>query len=260
MPADACPPCGGVVGGFALEEDIMRQVVVTGGGTGIGRAVAAAFATVGEAVVITGRRPDVLAKTAADLGGQVTPVAFDAADPEQVTAARDQLPARVDVLVNCAGGNTDIGLPDPATLAELAAAWRANLEANVLSAVLVTAALRSRLSRGGAVINISSIAAHRPGAGSYAGAKAAVEAWNLSLAAELGPDGITANVIAPGYIEDTEFFRDRMTPERRERLISQTLNGRAGTPADIAATALFLASPAASHLTGQTVHVNGGAL
>jgi 3-oxoacyl-[acyl-carrier protein] reductase len=238
----------------------MRQVVVTGGGTGIGRAVAAAFANDGEAVVITGRRAEVLEKTAADLGERVTPVAFDAADPDRVTAALDRLPAQVDVLVHCAGGNTDIGAPDPTTLAEVAAAWEKNFHANVLSAVLVTTALRPRLNRGGAVINISSIAAHRPGAGSYAAAKAAVEAWNLSLAAELGRDGITANVIAPGYIEDTEFFRDRMTPERRERLIGQTLNGRAGTPADVAATAVFLASPAASHITGQTVHVNGGAL
>jgi 3-oxoacyl-[acyl-carrier protein] reductase len=238
----------------------MRQVVVTGGGTGIGRAVAAAFAEAGETVVITGRRADVLAKTAADLGSKVRAVAFDAAEPDQVAAALDQLPESVDVLVNCAGGNTDIGTPDPATLAEVAQAWRANLDANVLSAILVTTALRPRLAPGGTVINISSIAAHRPGAGSYAAAKAAVEAWNLSLAAELGPDGITANVIAPGYIEDTEFFRDRMTAERRERLIDQTVNGRPGTPGDIAATVVFLASPGASHITAQTLHVNGGAL
>lgn len=89
----------------------MRQVVVTGGGTGIGRAVAAAFAEAGDEVVITGRRADVLAKTAADLGPAVRPVPFDAADPDQITAALSDLPPRVDVLVNCAGGNTDIGAP-----------------------------------------------------------------------------------------------------------------------------------------------------
>jgi 3-oxoacyl-[acyl-carrier protein] reductase len=238
----------------------MRQIVVTGGGTGIGLAVAGTFAGAGDAVVITGRRPDVLAKAAADLGSGVRAVAFDAADPGQVAAALADLPGRVDVLVHSAGGNTSIGAPEPEDLAELAAAWRANLDANLLSAVLVTAALRPRLAPGGAVISLSSIAAHRAGADSYGAAKAAVEAWNLTLAAELGTDRITANVIAPGYTEDTEFFRDRMTEQRRAALIGQTANGRAGTPADIAATVAFLASPAASHITGQTLHVNGGAL
>jgi 3-oxoacyl-[acyl-carrier protein] reductase len=238
----------------------MRQVVVTGGGTGIGRAVAAAFAEAGDQVVITGRRPDVLAKTAADLGSSVRPVPFDAADPAQVTAALSDLPPQVNVLVNCAGGNTDIGAPEPDGLAGLAAAWHANLDANVLSAVLVTTALRPRLTPGGAVINLSSIAAHRPGAAAYGAAKAAVEAWNLTLAADLGADRITANVISPGYIEDTEFFRDRMTPQRRTTLIGQTFTGRAGNPSDIAGTVVFLASPAASHITGQVLHVNGGAL
>lgn len=238
----------------------MRQVVVTGGGTGIGRAVAAAFAGRGDEVVITGRRPDVLAKTAADLGSSVRPVPFDASRPAEVEAALSSLPARVDVLVHCAGGNTDIGAPEPGGLAGLAAAWHANLDANVLSAVLVTAALRPRLARGGAVISLSSITAHRAGAAAYGEAKAAVEAWNLTLAADLGQDRITANVISPGYIEDTEFFRDRMTPQRREALIGQTHTGRAGHPGDIAGTAVFLASPAASHITGQVLHVNGGAL
>ncbi|MGH3404939.1 MAG: SDR family NAD(P)-dependent oxidoreductase [Streptosporangiaceae bacterium] len=238
----------------------MRQVVVTGGGTGIGRAVAAAFAEAGDDVVITGRRPDVLAKTAADLGSSVRPVPFDTADPAQVTAALSDLPPRVNVLVNCAGGNTDIGAPEPDGLAGLAAAWHANLDANVLSAVLVTTALRPRLAPGGAVISLSSIAAHRPGAAAYGAAKAAVEAWNLTLAADLGADQITANVISPGYIEHTEFFRDRMTPQRRTTLIGQTFTGRAGNPSDIAGTVLFLASPAASHITAQVLHVNGGAL
>jgi 3-oxoacyl-[acyl-carrier protein] reductase len=239
----------------------MRQIVVTGGGTGIGRAVANAFANsdAGAEVVITGRRPDVLAKTADELGPRVRAVPFDATDAAQITAALDALPDSVDVLVNSAGGNTDIGAPDPDSLAELADAWRTNLESNVLSAVLVTTALRDRLSPGGAVINLSSIAAHRGGSGSYGAAKAAIEAWNLTLAADLGADRITANVIAPGYTEDTEFFRGGMTDQRRAALIAQTATGRAGTPADIAAAVLFLASPTASHITGQTLHVNGGA-
>ncbi|MEW2167186.1 SDR family oxidoreductase [Streptomyces sp. NPDC007084] len=238
----------------------MRQIVVTGGGTGIGRAIAEAFAERGDQVVITGRRKEALEETAERLGASVRPIAFDASDPEQVEAALDSLPARVDVLVNNAGGNTDIGAGTPSGLAGVAAAWRANLDANVLSAVLVTTALRPRLAAGGAVVSVSSIAAHRGGSGSYGSAKAAVEAWNLTIAQELGKDRITANIVAPGYIESTEFFRDGMTPERRAALLAQTANGRAGTPQDIAGTVLFLASPAASHITGQTLHVNGGAL
>ncbi|WP_329568658.1 SDR family NAD(P)-dependent oxidoreductase [Kitasatospora sp. NBC_01266] len=260
---------------------MMRQIVVSGGGTGIGRAVAAAFAEQGEQVVITGRRKDVLERTAAELGPAVRPVAFDAADPAQVTAALAELPDQVHVLVNNAGGNTDLGAApaevaenaeaagaaeaaedteDPAGLAALAAAWQANLNANLLSAVLLTSALRERLRPGGTVINLSSIAAHRGGSGSYGAAKAAVEAWNLTLAQQLGPEGITANVIAPGYIEDTEFFGAGISPERRAWNIANALNRRAGTPADIAGTALYLASPAAGHLTGQTLHLNGGTL
>ncbi|MFF7634472.1 SDR family NAD(P)-dependent oxidoreductase [Kitasatospora sp. NPDC008050] len=248
-----------------------RQIIVTGGGTGIGRAVAAAFAEQGDQVVITGRRKGVLADTAAELGPTVRAVAFDAADPAQVAAALAELPDQVDVLVNNAGGNTDIGaepaegraepaegLPVVDALDALAAAWLANLNANLLSAVLVTTALRERLRPGGAVINLSSIAAHRGGSGSYGAAKAAVEAWNLTLAQQLGPEGITANVIAPGYIEETEFFGAGIAPERRAWNIANALNQRAGTPADIAGTALYLASPAASHLTGQTLHINGG--
>jgi 3-oxoacyl-[acyl-carrier protein] reductase len=238
----------------------MQHVVVTGGGTGIGKAIAAAFAQRGDEVVITGRRPVPLAETAAQLGSTVRAVAFDASDPAQVERALADLPPAVDVLVNNAGGNTDIGPQRPDSLSDVAASWRANLDANVLSAVLMTTALRNRLAPGGAVINFSSIAAHRAGAGSYSAAKAAIEAWNLTLATDVGTDKITANVIAPGFIEGTEFFHGGMTDERRSRLVAQTANGRAGTADDIAAAVLFLTSPAAGHITGQTIHVNGGAL
>ncbi|MFC5800123.1 SDR family NAD(P)-dependent oxidoreductase [Streptomyces formicae] len=238
----------------------MRHIVITGGGTGIGRAIAEAFAGNGDQVVITGRRKHVLDETAEQLGPRVRAVAFDAADPHQVEAALRELPQRVDVLVNNAGGNTGIGAARPDGLAGLADAWRANFDANVLTTVLVTSALRPRLAAGGAVVSISSIAAHRGGSTSYGAAKAAVEAWNRTLAQQLGKDGITANVVAPGYIEDTEFFGGPIAAQKHEELIAQTANGRAGTPADIAAAIVFLASPAASHITAQTLHVNGGAL
>jgi 3-oxoacyl-[acyl-carrier protein] reductase len=238
----------------------MRNVLVTGGGTGMGKAIAAAFAQAGDQVVITGRRPGPLAETAAELGPRVIALPFDAADPAQVERAAAELPQHIHVLVNNAGRNTDIGAPDPRTLQDVARAWQANLDANVFTAVLVTEAVKDRIQAGGAIVSMSSIGAHRSGAGSYGAAKAAVEAWNMTLAREVGQRQITANVVAPGFIDGTEFFRSTMTDERRATLIAQTANGRPGTAEDIAGTVLFLASPQASHITGQVIHVNGGAL
>lgn len=232
-----------------------RNVLVTGGGTGIGRAVAAAFAADGDAVVITGRRPAPLQDTADALGVQA--VICDGTDPAQVEALTAQLPASVDVIVHCAGGNTDFDRPSPSDLASLADNWRANIDANLLTAVLMTAAISDRLADGGTVVNIGSIAADK-GAGAYGAAKAAVASWNVDLAAELGPRGVTANTVSPGYIADTEFFRDQLTDERRDALIAATHTGRAGTPDDVAGTVHFLASPAARQITGQVIAVNGG--
>ena len=233
-----------------------RTVIVTGGGTGIGRAVAARFAEAGDAVVITGRRPGPLRAAAAELGAQF--VVCDASDPAQVEAA--ELPDTVDVLVNNAGGNTDLDRPGTAgtDLKELAASWRANLEANLVSAVLMTAAVRDRLAAGGSVISIGSIAADK-GAGSYGAAKAGLASWNVGLAAELGPRGGTANVVSPGYIEGTEFFRDKLSSGRRDALIAATSTGIPGSPDDVSGVVHFLASPAARQVTGQVIAVNGGA-
>ncbi|EOD69514.1 SDR family NAD(P)-dependent oxidoreductase [Amycolatopsis vancoresmycina] len=234
-----------------------REIVVTGGGTGIGYAVAAAFAEAGERVTITGRREQVLTEAATLAGAR--PVVFDAADPAAVEAALAELPERVDVLVNSAGGNTDFldGGGEPG-LAGFAAAFERNLRSNVVSAALVTHALRDRLADGARIVTIGSIAAHT-GAGSYGAAKAAVEAWNVSVAREFGPRGITANVVAPGLVGDTEFFHGQLSDRRREWLIGNTMNKRPGTPEDVVAVVTFLASPAAGHVTGQVVHVNGGA-
>ena len=223
----------------------MRTAVVTGGGTGIGRAIAEALVDQGLEVTITGRRAEVLAQVP-----KVNHVAFDATDPQAVQEALAELPAEVDVLVNNAGGN--IGHADTKSR------WLANYEANVVSAVLVTEALAPRLADNGRVINIGSIAGRR-GGGSYGAAKAAVEAWTADLAGELGPRRITANVVSPGLIVDTEFFGDSMTDERLNTLIGQTKNGRAGTPRDVAALVAFLASEHAGHITGQVLAVNGGA-
>jgi 3-oxoacyl-[acyl-carrier protein] reductase len=231
-----------------------RTIVVTGGSTGIGRATAERFRRDGDEVVITGRREDVLAKTAADLG--VRGVVCDATDPAQVQRLLGELPEQVDVLVNNAGGNTDFGR-EQGGLAQLKANWLANLEANLLSAVLTTTALGPRLTT--AVVHLGSIAGAR-GPGSYGASKAALATYNLDVAAELGPRGVTSNVVAPGFTADTEFFQGQLTDERRTWLLEATMTKREGTVADIANTIHFLASPGGRHITGQVLHVNGGAL
>jgi 3-oxoacyl-[acyl-carrier protein] reductase len=233
-----------------------RKVLVTGASGGIGRAVAARFRQAGDEVVITGRDGERLADTARELDAE--PIACDATDPRQVRDLADKIGPDLDVVVNMAGGNTDFGRPRATDLDGVAAAWRANLDANLLSAVLTTTAVLDKLRPGGTVINVGSIGAEYAGSG-YGAAKAALQAWTAGLSAEIGPRGLTANLISPGYIEDTDFFHGRLTDQRRAALISATHTGRAGNPDDIAATVEFLASAGARHLTGQTVHVNGGA-
>src|SRR5882757_5624345 len=235
-----------------------RTILVTGGGTGIGRAIAARFAAAGDTVVITGRRLEPLQVTAKELGDSVVAQRCDHTDPEQLEALLDRLPDRIDVLVNNAGGNTDLDTAAPDGLAAFAQTWRTNLDANLLSAALTTQAVADRLAPGGAIVHIGSIAADQ-GAGAYGAAKAGLASWNISLARELGPRDITTNVVSSGYVQETEFFRDSMTDERRARLIGNTAVKRPGTVSDIAETVAFLASPGARHITAQTLNVNGGA-
>jgi 3-oxoacyl-[acyl-carrier protein] reductase len=238
---------------------MQRVVLVTGGGSGLGKAVAARFRAAGDDVVITGRDHDRLAGVSAEL--DVRAVACDATDPHAVEKLADTIGPVLDVLVNMAGGNTDF-LPGRASgasvLEQTAAAWRRNLDANLLSAVLTTTAMRDKIRRGGSIINVGSIGAEYAST-SYGAAKAALTAWTAGLSSEVGPHGVTANAISPGYIAETNFFQGRLTEQREAALIAATHDGRAGRPDDIAATAYFLASPGARHITGQTVHVNGGA-
>jgi 3-oxoacyl-[acyl-carrier protein] reductase len=244
---------------------VNRIVLVTGGGNGLGKAVAARFLAEGDAVFITGRNAGRVAEAAAEIGAK--PIPGDATDPGQVARMAGELGADLDVLVNMAGGNTDFtatatppgGPGGPiAELEAVAAAWHGNLDANLLSAVLTTTAVLGKLRAGGSIINVGSIGAEHAST-SYGAAKAAVAAWTAGLSAEVGARGLTANVISPGYIAETDFFRGRLTEERKAALIGATHNGRAGQPGDIAETAYFLASDGARHITGQILHVNGGA-
>ncbi|WP_419996454.1 SDR family NAD(P)-dependent oxidoreductase [Streptomyces boninensis] len=243
-----------------------RTIVISGGGTGIGLAAAELFAQGGDTPVLIGRRADVLERAAGKVPGAVV-CAADLAEPagaRRVAAFVEERFGSVDVVVNSAGGN---GLLEPAAGAEgadpldvVAHDWATNFRINVLTAALLTEALKAQIADGGSVLFLSSIAAYRgSGSGAYAAAKAALHPYAHDLARQLGPRRITVNLVAPGYTEGTEFFGDGIPEERRQQRIGETVTGRAGSTADIAETLRWLASPAAQHVTSQVIQVNGGA-
>ncbi|MFE5535940.1 SDR family NAD(P)-dependent oxidoreductase [Streptomyces sp. NPDC056519] len=246
-----------------------RIVVVTRGGTGIGRAIAGRFLRDGSAVVLTGRRGAVMEDSRDQIleatsmpAGHVTSMPADLAAPLAVDLLAERIASRhgsVEVLVNNAGAHTEA---DWISLADTARQWEADLRSNMLTAALTTQALTPMLrSLGDRIINISSITAFRGGlAPFHAATKAALIGWTYHMVEELSSGGITVNGVAPGYIEDTEFFGGAMTPARLDRLRGETLTGTVGTPADVAEAVAYLALEAASFTTGEVLHVNGGAL
>lgn len=242
-----------------------RIAVVTGAGTGIGAAVATALADDGFGLVLLGRRTaplDTVASALADAhpGLPVHRRSVDVTDVAAVGEFWDWAATElgtVDVLVNNAGS------PQPKPeggLESVAVVWEQTWRANTLSAVLMTEGARPMLARpGGRIVTIGSFAAQLgTGSPAYAAAKASLETYAVSLARELGADGITANVVAPGYTDGTELLAGRISPERHERLVGATASGRAGTPQEIASLVAYLASPLAAYVNGQTIIANGG--
>lgn len=161
-------------------------------------------------------------------------------------------------VVAAAGGLS----PDrsPAGLDGIRRDWQASFESNVLTAVLLVEALRAMLERdGGRVVLLSSVAALRgSGGGPYGAMKAALHGWVYDLARGLGGCGGTANVVAPGFVPDTEFWAGRLTGESRQQRAAQTLVGREGSPAEIASLISWLLGPDGGWVTGQVLSPNGG--
>jgi 3-oxoacyl-[acyl-carrier protein] reductase len=205
-------------------------------------------------VAVIGRRLEPLESVK---GAQA--IQADLRDPVALAGVASALGDReIDVLVNNAGGYIGRSTDDIGAIAQQ---WRDTFETNVMTAVLLTETLLPRLRRpGGRILLFSSIAAQRGGAGPYSAAKAALHGWVLDLATQLGAEGVTANVISPGYIAGTEFFGDRMTPEGHASRVNATLVGQAGEPDDIAQAVRWLVGPNSGYVTGQIINVNGGSV
>jgi 3-oxoacyl-[acyl-carrier protein] reductase len=243
---------------------VTQIAVISGGGTGIGFATARYFAERHAQVVIIGRRRAALEAAAKALrqhapqAPNIVTLTADLAVVDDVMAVRADLTARfdaIDVLVNAAGGHVLRQAPPDAysdDLAGVARRWTDNFRNNTLTAALLTEAVVPHMRvPGGRIIFLSSIAAYRgSNEGSYGAAKAALHPYCFDLAKALGPRGITVNAIAPGYVANTEFFGAAMNEALHEAKTKESLNHRAGTPEDIAATVGWLASPEAVHVTG----------
>lgn len=239
-----------------------QVAVVTGSGQGIGRGIAVGLAEAGADVVITARRANDLAETAALIeaaGRRAVVVAGDIRDNGVNDRLADAAMAsfgRLDIWVNNVGGSdekaTRLLLDTPDEL------WRSQLELNLTSAFLGLKAAAARMVDGGCIVNIASGAGMRgsPRTGPYAAAKAAMLNLSMTAALELAP-AIRVNAVSPGQVP-TEAFREVLGMTDLSPLAAATPLGRLGTPEDIAAAVVYLASPAGSWVTGENLLVAGG--
>jgi 3-oxoacyl-[acyl-carrier protein] reductase len=238
-----------------------KVAVVTGAGRGIGRAVALAYAKMGADVACVSRTEENSAKAAAEveaLGRRAWAVAVDVSDTAAVNAAAGKIlddAGRVDILVNNAGVTRDNLL-----MRMSEEEWDTVINTNLKGAFNFTKALTRPFikQRSGRIINIASVIGLIGNAGqsNYAASKAALIGFTKSVAKELAPRGITANAIAPGFIETdmTAALDDKV----RESIIGNVPLGRFGSPDDIAHAAVFLAMEPSSYITGQVLTVDGG--
>jgi NAD(P)-dependent dehydrogenase (short-subunit alcohol dehydrogenase family) len=219
------------------------EVLVTGGDTELGRSIAQGFRDDGHEVVITGARRDDLEVAAKEL--DVDGVVCDPTDADSLADAVVLLPHHLDTIVNVPAPAFTPGDPRAYTLAERALAWRHNLDATVLSVVLMVSAIGDHLRSGGSII---SVVPENPQAGSaQAAVKAALSDWTAGQAEFFGTRGITINTVASGRGAEPGY-------EGLSTGIPANASG------EITRLALFLTSPAARHITGQTLHASHGAL
>ncbi|MCC6304198.1 MAG: 3-oxoacyl-[acyl-carrier-protein] reductase [Rhodobacteraceae bacterium] len=235
-----------------------KAALVTGASGGIGAAVARTLHGAGAAVALSGTRLGPLQALADELGSRAAVLACDLAD----AAALEALPRRaaaalggVDILVNNAGITRDTLI-----LRMSDADWQAVIEVNLTAAFrLCRGVLRGMMkARWGRIVTVGSVVGvtGNPGQANYAAAKAGLAGLSKSLAAEVASRGITVNLVAPGFVATA--MTDRLSEDQKGRILAQVPAGRMGSPEEIAAAVLYLASPEAGYVTGATLHVNGG--
>ena len=218
------------------------EVLVTGGDTEVGRTIAEGFRDAGHNVVISGARRDDLEVAAKEL--DVDAIVCDATDPASLAEARAQFPHPAETNDPAPAPRRAAANPRTTSTADTAAAWRSALDATVVSAVLTLQNIGDHLRSGGSVVTV---VAENPREGSAdAAIKAALSNWTAGQADYFGTRGITVNTVACGRSADPSYDGLSSTPP--------------SVAAELARLALFLTTPAARHITGQTLHVGRGAL
>jgi len=235
-----------------------KSALITGASGGIGAGIARALHGAGASVGLSGTRTDPLETLTGELGERAYVLPCNLGDAEAVEVLPKQAIAAMgglDILVNNAGITRDqlfMRMSDND--------WSDVLNVNLTSAMrLCRAAVRPMMkARWGRIINIGSVVGSigNPGQVNYSAAKAGLEGMTKSIAHEVATRGITANVVSPGFIATP--MTDKLTDDQKAALFAKIPAGRMGTPAEVAAAVLYLASPGAGYVTGTVLHVNGG--
>jgi 3-oxoacyl-[acyl-carrier protein] reductase len=235
-----------------------KGALVTGASGAIGGAIARALHGAGAKVVLAGTRRPALEALAGALGERAFVAAADLADPaaaDMLVKAAEEAAGQLDILVNNAGLTRD-----QLALRMKDEDWQTVIDVDLTAGFrLARAAMRGMMKRRrGRIIGISSVVGvtGNPGQANYAAAKAGMIGMSKALAAELASRGITVNCVAPGFIASA--MTEALSQEQRERIATAVPMGRMGTPEEVAAGVLFLASDEARYVTGHTLHVNGG--
>jgi 3-oxoacyl-[acyl-carrier protein] reductase len=235
-----------------------KTALVTGASGGIGRSIAAALSEAGAKVALSGTRENVLEEVASGISGETAIVPCNLSDAEAVDGLvkrTEEAIGDLDILVANAGITRDgllMRMKDDD--------WNDVLNVNLGSYFRLTkSCMRGMMKRRhGRIIGITSVVGvmGNPGQANYCASKAGMIGFTKSVAQEVASRGITANTIAPGFIESP--MTDGLPEAQKEALLGQIPSGRLGQGGDIAAAAVYLASQEASYVTGQTLHVNGG--